>query len=292
MTNRINPAIFENDDYKDTRIVFDEAQGEAKGTILLLHGTAPMNIDGYVPIEELQEKIKAAAPEHYLCSTVYRDLAQALNRAGWNTVRYTRTGVYDSHVDFDEYKKTDLNNIMTQISSIFDAIPSDKPRVVFAWSGGSVHALQMPLAKADALILLGAIATKRTDLHNYTPMPEEQKKAVQAQLDEILEKKGSAERREMLNYDMPFGRFYDENDLDENWTYLSNYPELPTLILHGENDKEVDISQARLWKSNLPECNITAIFREKANHAWGCAANSPDTDDLAAVMDSWLDKTL
>ncbi|PKK88555.1 MAG: hypothetical protein CVV64_18305 [Candidatus Wallbacteria bacterium HGW-Wallbacteria-1] len=292
MKRNIEIDLQSSSDYRNTQIVLSEAAKESRGTILMIHGTAPMNIDGLVPLQELQSKIQKADPDHYLSRTVYRELSDHLNELGWDTVRYTRTGVYDDNVSFDEYGKTDLKNIMDQLKGIFEAMPADKPRIVFAWSGGTVHALQMPLEKADALILLGAIATRRTDLHKFSPIPEEQKMAIQAQLDEILQQRETAVRAEMLNFDMPYGRFYDEEDLNENWTYLKQFPKLPTLILHGKKDAEVNFTQAELWKDNLPECNIVTLLEENRNHAWGSVGNSAEMADLARDMDKWLCETI
>lgn len=284
--------LLDESDYNKTQVLLSKTAGESRGTILMLHGTAPMNIDGHVPLPELQSKIRSVDPDHYLSKSLYLELSDHLNDLGWDTVRYTRTGVYDECVDFDEYGRTDLSNLMDQVNGIFEAIPHDRPRIVFAWSGGSIHALQMPLEMADALILLGAIATKRTDLHNYSPIPEEHRKVIQAELDGIISRRETAVRNQMLNFDQPYGRFYDEEDLNENWTYLKEFPELPTLILHGRRDNEVHYTQAQLWEERLPECNITTILDDDRNHAWGTVGNSGNMADLAKCINEWLNEAV
>ncbi len=288
MISNLNTKIFQNTEYANTQMNFSEAKSENKGTILLVHGTAPQNIDGSVPIPKLQEKISLTNPDHYLIKPFYKDLSNYLNSFGWNTVRYTRIGVYHDSVRNEEYCKTDLNNIMVQLKTIFNAIPNDKPRIVFSWSGGSIHALQLPLNDLDGLVIFGGIATKRTDLHNYSRISKKQKNDIQKQLDEILSARAEVLRTDMLNLDMPFGRFYDENDLNDNWTYLKPFNKLPTLILHGKNDNEVNVRQAEFWKVKLSNHNITEIFKDNANHAWGCSGNQDDSEDLASVINAWL----
>ena len=106
--------------YGKTKLLYDKALGgEEKGTVLLIHGTAPMNIDGIIPCN----------PSLYGGQPLYAFLARDLNELGWNTVRYTRTGVYEDKVDWVEYGVTDLANIVGQLDLIWDMLPQDKPRV-------------------------------------------------------------------------------------------------------------------------------------------------------------------
>lgn len=63
---------------------------ESKGSILLVHGTAPMNIDGNIPI---------CGSDYPLGSMyIYKKLSRVLVDGGWSTLRYTRDGVYDDSV--------------------------------------------------------------------------------------------------------------------------------------------------------------------------------------------------
>ena len=231
--SKMNPVI----DHATTK--------ESKGTILLIHGTAPQNIDGQLPVERVQKLLKEKDPSHYIVQPTYRNLAKELNALGWDTVRYTRLGVYQDHVDGAEYAKTDLKNIMGQLTSIWKELPKNKPRIAFAWSGGSVHALQLPLSEASAVIILGGIGTKRVDVMKLRAKDQQELAQNEKEMDGIVSAEGKTSRTEMVGLDMPFGRFWDENHLNDNWTYLKPHPKLPVLILHGERDEEVSAKPRR-----------------------------------------------
>lgn len=273
-----------NSIYKNTDLVFDTASGNSKGTILLIHGTAPQNIDGQIPIPEINETI----PNHYLALPTYKNLSRELNELGWDTVRYTRLGVYQTKVNMDEYSKTDLNNIMNQLKEIWSIIPNNKPKIAFAWSGGSVHLLQLPLQGADGIIILGGIATKRTEVYELSTKNEKELSRLKEYLSKVLSQEGKIERTKMLSNDMSHGRFYDENNLEDNWTYLKEYQKLPTLILHGEEDEDVDISQSKVWGSKLPKNEITTIIGKNRNHIYSTTKSPQDMNELAGTINSWL----
>jgi len=137
----------------------------SKGTILLVHGTAPQNIDGVVVGCTKEEQKKLRKSNHaYLLQPIFKELSTFLNKYGWETIRYTRLGVNNNIVDIDKYKKTDLKQIMYELNFILSKMPKDKPRIVFAWSGGTIHTAQLPLNKIDAVVFLGGVATKRKEL--------------------------------------------------------------------------------------------------------------------------------
>ena len=278
--------------YQNTELVFDKAKGESKGTILLIHGTAPQNIDGQIAIPEAHNALKKKDPRHYIIQPTYKELAEYLNDFGWNTVRYTRVGVYQHEVNLNEYGKTDLNNVMDQLRAIWAMIPNDKPRIAFAWSGGSIHVLQLPLKTFDAAIILGGIVTKRLDVFRLRAKNTEEQKTIEKWITDTLVKEEKVSRTQMLGNDMPYGRFFDENNIKNNWEYLSPYKKLPVLILHGEVDEEVDVSQAKLWKEKLPGHNIDVYIKKSGNHAFGTKGNQPDMHDLAKTINTWLDKKL
>jgi len=273
-----------NSIYKNTELIFDKATTKSKGTILLIHGTAPQNLDGQIPIPEITK----AMPNHYLTLPTYKNLSRELNELGWDTVRYTRLGVYHTKVNIDEYSKTDLNNIMGQLKEIWSMIPNNKPKIAFAWSGGSVHLLQLPLQDADGIVILGGIATKRTEVYELSTKNEKELSGLKEYLSNILSQEGKIERTKMLSKDMSYGRFYDENNLKDNWTYLKNYQKLPTLILHGENDEDVHISQAKVWKDKLPDNKITTIFGKNRNHIYSTSKSPQNMRKLAKTMNNWL----
>lgn len=291
-TNDIKQDFRKDTSYKNTDLIFDNADGKSNGTILLIHGTAPQNIDGQISVPKAHEHLNKTDPEHYMIKKTYRKLSKHLNKLGWNTVRYTRLGVYSQNINLIEYGQTDLKNIVDQLKAIWAMIPSNRPRVAFAWSGGSVHVLQLPLKQADAIIILGGIATKRTDIFKLRAKNEKESIEVQKYLSNVLSQEGKISRTTMLGSDMPYGRFYDENNLNDNWTYLKDHKSLPVLILHGDMDKEVDLSQAKLWNKNLPQNKIKTIIKAKGNHAYGTQGNQPDMKDLAVTMNTWLSKEI
>lgn len=250
------------------------AKSPALGTILLVHGSAPFNLDGRIPIE-------THGP--YSRVELFRELAEALNRHGWDVLRYAKPGVSRDRVDFAQYKKTDLESIMRQLRGVWRQLPAGKPRVLFAWSEGTLHASQLPLSEASAVVLLGAISTNLRDVI-LTQAEAEGEKDEAERLLSLLPKKP---REEMLGNDRPIGRLVDELGLQENWKHFEEYMALPMLILHGEWDREVPVAQARLWKARLPEHRITVKLKPSGNHMFG-TGEAADPDDLARTMHDWL----
>ena len=57
--------------------------------------------------------------------------------------------------------KIDHEAIIEQLNRLFQLMPKDKPRVVFCWSGGSLHVPHLPLAEAQAVIIVGGLSTNR-----------------------------------------------------------------------------------------------------------------------------------
>ncbi len=277
---------------EEMKFKLDKAKQNSKGTILLIHGTAAQNIDGQLPDEKIQIFLKGKDPTHYIIQPTYKNLFEKLNELGWDTVRYTRTGVYQDHIDYEEYKKTDLKNIMDQLNSIWKELPKDKPRIIFAWSGGSVHASLLPLEEVSAVILLGALSTKRTDVYRLRFKTPEEIQKFDSELKLLLsQEKNQQKRNELEGPNYPFSRFFDENNLNESWTYYKKYPKLPLLVLHGDRDEEVSLSQAKVWKEKLAKNDITLLIKSQANHAWGKVGNQPDMDDLAIEINKWLSTT-
>jgi len=90
---------------------------------------------------------------------------------------------------------------------------------------------------------------------------------------------------------MPYQRLWDEESLNDNWTYFKNFPKLPLLILHGTKDSEVGSHQAYIWKEKLPFNDITLILKEDANHAFGIGSNG-DMQDIACKVNTWLNKKI
>ncbi|MBI5883179.1 MAG: hypothetical protein HZB91_08750 [Elusimicrobia bacterium] len=246
-------------------------KGDCKGTILLVQGSAPFNIDGRIPV-------KGRSAYHNI--EFYRDMADALNSYGWDVVRYAKPGVYKDRIDLNEYDKTDLATIMRQLNAIWNEMPSRKPRIIFAWSEGTLHASRLPLSEASAVILLGAISTNIRDVILAQGGSPKEIKAIR--------KMG---REEMLGIDRPAGRLLDELAMADNWRFFEKHPDLPMLILHGEEDTEVPASHAKTWKTMLPRHRIDLVLKPSGNHMFG-VAQSPDIAALAGTIQGWLAETL
>ncbi|MCK5106563.1 MAG: alpha/beta hydrolase [Elusimicrobiales bacterium] len=250
----------------------------SRGTILLIHGSAPFNIDGMIPI---------ATDSMYSKIPFYRDLSGFLTEYGWDVIRYSKYGVHTDDVDFQLYKNTDLKMTMNQLCELWKYLPSSKPRIIFAWSEGTLHALQMPLSDADAIVLLGGISTNIKDVI----FAQADSKEAITEIEVQLKKLSGMKRNEMLGIDRPVGRLLDEFELKENWKNFETYSKLPILILHGEMDNEVPFEQSKIWQTKLPDHNITLKTKPSGNHMFGIE-KSANTDDLAEVMHQWLIKVL
>lgn len=261
-----------------SKVSAGEAPSTAKGTILLIHGSAPFNEDGRVPLDH---------DSVYVRTHFYRDLAQHLGACGWDTVRYAKPGVGANHVDFDLYKKTDLARLTEQIQDLWRTMPKDRPRVVFAWSEGTLHAPLLPLMEATAVILLGAVSTNIKDVI----VAQASTAAEREEIDKFLAELPSMDREAMLGVDRPVGRLVDELRLQDNWRNFVEHPELPLLVLHGDADREVSPSQSRVWQQELPGHAITVVTKPGGNHTFG-------TDDLlgatelANVVCRWLEHVI
>lgn len=237
---------------------------KSKGSILLVHGTAAMNLEGNIPGISFEEYPLGAI-------SLYEKLSRILTSKGWSTLRYTRSGVYQAKINWDEYMKVDFKVIIEQLNRIFNIMPSDKPRIILCWSGGSLHLPHLPLNEADGVVIIGGLSTKR--FHNVIMKAkslEEYKEYIRET--EAIEKMSY---EEIMKINKPYGldgpliRFWQENKLNDNWTYFKKYVDLPILILHGSDDPEVSVSQAHLWKQLLPYHNITLVEKSNGHHFLG-----------------------
>jgi hypothetical protein len=252
--------------------------GYSKGTILLIHGQAPTNIDGRIPVEDKSKYTKIY---------MFKDLASRLNELGWDVVRYGKYGVYSDHIDYDKYRKTDLAFTVNQIKDVWNRMPKDKPVIIFAISEGTLHAHFIPLEKADAVILLGAISKNISDTFMDAAKTPEEKRQAQERLDNAFNMK----RDEMLGRSAPAGRYVDEIKMRDNWTYFEPYKNTPFLILHGEADEEVKLYQSKMWREKLPNHDMTVITKPNGNHIYG-TGDSFDANELATTMDKWLNEKI
>ena len=67
------------------------------------------------------------------------------------------------------------------------------------------------------------------------------------------------ERTEMFGLDRPVGRMLDELAMGDNHHTFPRFSKLPLLVLHGDADREVPVSQARRWKAALPGRRLTVV---------------------------------
>jgi len=243
-----------------------------KGTILLIHGSAPFNEDGNVP---------DARAGRYHQTNFYKFLSEELEKRSWKVVRYSKPGVYQDHIDFNIYKTTDIKVLGKQLCQVWDTLPKNTPRLVFAWSEGSLHVATLPMNQIDGVVLLGAISTNIYDV--MLSQEDNQRDSVENQLKQILH----TPRDEMLGLDRPAGRLIDELKIHANWkTFGSLKKNVPMLVLHGELDREVPLSQAMLWKDKLPEKSITLIIGKGKNHILGDGEQN-GAKFIANSIDEW-----
>ena len=241
------------------------------GSILLIHGSAPFNKDGRVPDSRAGKYAKMA---------FYKDLSDELERFGWKTFRYNKTGVTNHKVDYSKYKKTDLSHLKNQLNEIWKSIPKDKPRFVFAWSEGSLHISQLPMDEIDGVVILGGISTNIRDVILWQARNEKSK--MLEQLKEIEK----MPREKMLGLDRPVGRLLDELRMKNNWQYFESYGSLPILVIHGEADVEVPIDQAYTWKRKLPDNSIKLLTQKERNHTFGLG-DSHGAKEIANAIHKW-----
>lgn len=243
------------------------------GSILLIHGSAPFNENGNVP---------DSRAGRYQKTDFYLKLARSLETNGWNVVRYSKPGVSMEAVDFNEYRKTDIASIKAQLQVLWKLLPTDKARLVFAWSEGSIHVHLLPLAEVDGVVLLGGISTNIRDVI----LSQAKSKAEREKIESELANLSSLPRNQMLGLDRPVGRLIDEFKFENNWTYFAGLPRLPLLILHGDADSEVPVSEASVWEKRLPTNRVQIRMRRHGNHMYGLGSDT-GAIEIADEVSSW-----
>ena len=251
----------------------DPVDRPLRGTILLIHGSAPFNIDGRIPMDGLDFP--------YARETFYLDLAKAFTRRGWATIRYAKPGVEEGRVDPEAYAETDLATLEEQLRALWRIMPAEYPRIVMAWSEGTLHVRALPLGELDGVILLGAISTNIGDVVAWQGGPPKE---------ELARIVAGKDRREMLGVDRPAGRLADELALPDNWWTFLPRPDLPILVLHGKEDKEVPPSQAAHWKEKLEHHALTVVVGDGLDHRFMPAGRYRPESPAKEVL-SWLDRT-
>ncbi len=233
------------------------------GSVLLIHGSAPFNVNGRIPVPGLKSP--------YAKSEFYKDLSEALRAAGWSVLRYAKPGVHRGRLDRKAYALTDYALLARQLRSLWRFLPRGRPRLVFAWSEGSLHVRALPMSQVDGVVLLGGIST------NIAVVVQAQGGPPPAALRKMLTPK---KRTDMVGLDRPVGRLLDELAMSDNYSTFAPYRKLPVLVLHGAADREVPVDQARKWKTLLPGHRITVVEGKGRDHRFML----PGTYDVAELV--------
>ncbi|MCM2280545.1 MAG: alpha/beta hydrolase [Bdellovibrionaceae bacterium] len=244
---------------------------QTKGSILLIHGSAPFNRDGRVP---------DTRAGRYATTAFFEDIRKELESRGWHVVTYSKPGVFEDRVDYNTYKTTDLKVLGGQIRQVWKTLPESYPKLVFAWSEGSLHVSQLPLGELGGVVIAGGIATGIRDVVLW--QGRDQKTKVEAELRQIKK----LPRDEMLGLDRPAGRLIDELEMAENWKAFSEFKNLPMLILHGTADTEVPVSQAQEWSKKLSHHPVSVRIVPGKNHMLGDGDLSGGST-VAQEIDAW-----
>ena len=246
------PGLWQHiaDNYLLSEYLLEHPTGRRpRASVLLIHGSAPFNLDGRVPVAGLKSP--------YARSDFYRDLSEALRRAGFSVLRYSKPGVSRAGLDRAAYAHTDYALLARQLHNLWRFLPRDRPRLVFAWSEGTLHVRALPSAELDGVVLLGGIAT------NISAVIKAQGGPPAEALQKMLSEK---KRTEMLGLDRPVGRLLDELAFADNHRSLSPHKALPLLVLHGTADREVPLEQARRWKRQLPGHAVSVVEGQGRDH--------------------------
>jgi len=241
------------------------------GTILLIHGSAPFNLDGVIP--------GASRDMRYASEPFFRDLSIRLRAKGWGVARYSKPGVSDTRVNFNEYRRTSYKRLSRQLQQIWTNLPSGR-RIVFAWSEGTLYPRALPLSQMSGVILLGGIATNIGDVIAAQVGPGS------SQMKQMLM---SRDPLDMLGTDRPVGRLLEELALEDNWKAFLPYPNLPMLILHGGKDEEVNVQQARAWREHLHNHKLTVRIGDTLDHRY-MPRNQYRPDLPSDAIITWLNE--
>jgi hypothetical protein len=93
----------------------------------------------------------------------------------------------------------------------------------------------------------------------------------------------------MLGVDRPVGRLVDELAFEDNWRIFFETPSLPLLILHGDLDKEVPVSQVKFWVDHLPRNRVNIIIGRGYDHRY---MPQGEYNPILVVQEiiAWLDR--
>jgi hypothetical protein len=188
--------------------------------------------------------------------------------------------VHDDEIDSGEYAATDFAVLAGQLRSLWSLLPTERPRIVFAWSEGTLHVRALPIGEIDAVVLLGGIATNIGNIIRAQggPLP-----------DELRRELAGKDRREMLGIDRPVGRLVDELAFEDNWKVFSEAQSPPLLVLHGVQVQEVPITQVKVWEDRLPGNRVTVVVGRGYDHRF---MPQGEYDPMLVVqkVTPWLDE--
>jgi pimeloyl-ACP methyl ester carboxylesterase len=235
-----------------------------------VHGSAPFNLDGRIPID---------SDSPYARTAFYRDLSKKLRTAGWSTLRYNKPGVHEERVEYSEYATSDFAILRKQLVALWTILPVEYPRIVFAWSEGSLHVRALRMDEVDAVVLLGGIATNIGDVISAQGGPARE---------QLQRELAGKDRREMLGIDRPVGRMIDELAFEDNWIVFSQAQSPPLLILHGDQDREVPVNQVKVWEDHLPQQRVKIVIGRGLDHRF-MPHNEYDPMWVAGEITTWLD---
>ncbi len=233
--------------------------GDPKVSILMVQGTAPMYYDGKIP---------GCPPDYYLGNrALYQELVHELVGYKYRTVRYLRDGVSQSGINWDKYIHVDHYQIIKQLNLIKNSLPESEPKILFCWSGGSLHVSHLDLTDVNGIVIVGGLCTNRFHNAGLKTKSKEQLKGFMAEVASFAALTSSEiDRINEPNRDGPLKRFWQELHLLDNWRYIESHIEIPMLIMHGDEDEEVDVKQGRLWNQLLPKHNIKYIEVAGGDH--------------------------
>ena len=268
------PAVARADreECTDRDVQVEKPKGPTKGAFLLIHGSAPFNADGTVP--------STANDTPYSRDPFFRDLAAFLRDRGFLVVRYAKPGVHVDRIEPSVYAQTDFKCLAEQIRAVARHLPRTHPRLVLAWSEGTLHVRALPLREFDGVVLLGGIATNLSDVITAQGGPPRA---------ELSRQVAAMKRNEMIGVDRPAGRVVDELALDDNWKEFARFPHLRVLVLHGGADREVPPSQAATFRAHLPQEQATVVVYAGLDHRF-MPQGRYDLSALQKAVGDWLDR--
>ncbi len=138
----------------------------------------------------------------------------------------------------------------------------------------------LPLDEVDAVVLLGGIATTISDIIQAQGGPS---------LDQLQQELAGKDRRQMLGVDRPVGRVVDELAFEDNWKIFLDAQSLQLLILHGDLDREVPVSQVKIWEDHLPRNRVTIIVGRGYDHRY-MPIGKYDPILVVREIAAWLDR--